>query len=439
MLEVFRKNVYQIIFLLICLIVGMAAATQGASKPYAGQTVKIITWETATATAIQKLIPEFEKETGIKVMFEIYPEPVLREKVMLDLASRSGAYDIFLLDGWLTAEYAKAGYVIPLDDLLKNNKSEWFCEDFAPKYLDALRYDGKLWGLPYYGHVGILMYRKDLFEKLGLGVPETTDELMTAAAKLTQKPDRYGIAFRAIKGEDNTIITTSWTWVFGGRWLDEKNMPVVDSPEFIKGVTWIKDILQKYGPPDVSRYSWVEVEKAFTTGRVGMIFDASDFVGRIEDPKRSQIAGKIGYALAPAGPNIPRTKRYASHLFTAGMGINADSRHKEAAWLFLQWMTSSEVQQRTLLEGNNTGVTSLAVLNSNQFRKAYQGVDVILKALELANPEYMPHITVYSELCDIIGTHISAVVAGMEEPADAMKKAKLEMYRALSRAGLIKR
>ncbi|HSV31110.1 MAG TPA: sugar ABC transporter substrate-binding protein [Atribacteraceae bacterium] len=407
-----------------------------AQSDFKGVEISAITWDTATARAIEALIPEFEAEYGIKVNWEVYSEPVLREKVIADLAARTGAYDIFLLDGWQTARYVRAGYVVPLDDLLANQKSEYYCEDFAPIYLDALKYDGKLWGLPYYGHVGILMYRQDVFEEMGIAVPETTAQMTDVAAKVTDKANNFfGIAMRAIRGEDNPIISTSWTWVHGGEWLDEENKPGVTSPEFIAGVEWFSDILKNYGPPDVSRYSWLEVQNIFVTGQCAMIFDASDFVGRIEDPNLSQIVGDVGYALAPAGPYGPVTERYASHLFTAGMAINADSTNIDAAWLFLQWMTSKEIQVRTMIEGNNTGITSVSAMASEEFMNAFPGVPVILEALTLANPEYMPRIPEFPELCEIIGTQISRTVTGEVSVEDAMKLAYDEMYSVLERAG----
>lgn len=420
----------------ILTIIGLSGMVLAQDQPYAGTTITIITWDTATARAIEKLIPEFEKATGMKIDWNVFAEPVLREKVIADLAAKTGAYDIFLLDGWQTARYARAGYVAALDDLLANKKSEYYCEDFAPIYLDALRYDGKLWGLPYYGHVGIMMYRKDWFEEKGITVPVNTDELMAAAEKFTDKANnKFGIAMRAIKGEDNPIISTSWTWVHGGEWLDEDMKPGVTSPEFIQGAKWFSDILKNYGPPDVSRYSWLEVQNAFVTGTTGVIFDASDFIGRIEDPNLSQIVGKIGYALAPAGPFGPVSERYASHLFTAGMGINADSKNIEAAWLFLQWMTSKDVQMRTMIEGGNTGITSVSAMASEEFSKTYPGVPVILEALKLANPDYMPHIAEYPELCEAIGTQISRTVTGEASVEDAMKIAYDDMYKVLEQAG----
>ncbi len=408
----------------------------GAETSFEGETISVITWDTATARAIEELISEFEQETSIKVEFNIFSEPVLREKVMADLAAGTGAYDIFLLDCWEVAQYAEAGYVVPLDDLIENKKSAYFCEDFAPVFFDSLKHNDKVWGLPYYGHVGILMYRKDLFEEKGVSVPLNTDEMMDVAAKLTDKEkEMYGIAMRAIRGEDNPIISTSWTWVFGGEWLTEDMKPGVNSPEFVAGVKWFGDILKNYGPPDVSRYSWLEVQNIFVTGYCGMIFDASDFVGRIEDPNLSQIVGKIGYALAPAGPCCPITERYPSHLFTAGMGINADAHNIDASWLFLQWMTSNEVQQKSIQMGN-TGITSTSVLESEEFKSAYpDATPVILEAIKLANPDYMPHIPEYPQLCDILGTQISRVVAGELEAEEAMNIAYKEMYRVLEEAG----
>lgn len=196
----------------------------------------------------------------------------------------------------------------------------------------------------------------------------------------------------------------------------------------------MRDILQ-YAPPDVSSYSWMEVEKSFTSGKVAMIFDASDFIGRIENPDTSPIAGKIGYALAPRGPS---KDHYASHLFTAGMAINAYTDHPNEAWEVLQWMTSTGVQKRTALESGNTGVTVRSVLDSKEFRDAYPGIDVMLKAQELANPDFMPKIPIYSELCDIVGTYISGVISGNYQPQDAMDRAAKEMTKVLDDNGYIK-
>ena len=418
--------------LLVITVVVVSFALFGAGEKV---TVNVITWDTATARGIQKLIPEFEKETGLDVEMEIYGEPVLREKVMMDLAAGTGNFDIFLLGSWVCAEYAEAGYVQALDDLNAKKPSKYnTMNDFAPIYLDALRYNGKLWALPYYGHVGILMYRKDIFEERGIKVPETTEELLQTARMLNDPPNMYGIAMRAIRGEDNPIITTSWTWVYGGEWLDRNYHPTVNEPDFVRGVKWVRDILQ-YAPPDVAGYSWMEVEKSFTSGKVAMIFDASDFIGRIENPEQSPIAGNIGYALAPRGPV---KDRYASHLFTAGMAINGHSKNIDEAWEFLQWMTSTSVQRRTALESGNTGVTVRSVLDSQEFRDAYPGIDVMLKAQDLANPNFMPKIPIYSELCDIVGTYISGVVAGKFQPKEAMDNAAREMTRVLEEYEYIK-
>ncbi len=401
-------------------------------KPAEVVKINVITWDTATARGIQKLIPEFEAETGYDVEMEIYGEAVLREKVLMDLAAGTGNFDIFLLGSWVVAEYAEAGYVMALDDKKPTKFSSM--DDLAPIYLDALRYNGKLWGLPYYGHVGILMYRKDLFEEKGIKVPKTTEELLEAARKLYNPPEMYSIAMRAIRGEDNPIITTSWTWVYGGEWMDKNYRPTVNKPDFVKGLTWVRDILQ-YAPPDVASYSWMEVEKSFTSGKVAMIFDASDFIGRIENPDQSPIAGKIGYTLAPRGPV---KNRYASHLFTAGMAINAYTDHPDETWEFLEWMVSTDVQRRTALESGNTGVTARSVLDSREFKEAYPGIDVMLEAQDLANPDFMPKISIYSELCDILGTYISGVVAGKYQPQEAMDSAAKEMTNTLEEYDYIK-
>ena len=103
---------------------------------------------------------------------------------------------------------------------------------------------------------------------------------------------------------------------------------------------WI-NMVRESGPPNWASMQWYDAMEAFTAGQAGMIVDADFFAANYEDPKKSKVAGKVGYALIPAGPG---GKPY-SGLWTWALGISKATKNKEAAWLFVQWATAP----RTLL------------------------------------------------------------------------------------------
>jgi len=104
---------------------------------------------------------------------------------------------------------------------------------------------------------------------------------------------------------------------------------------------WV-DMIRESGPPNWASMQWYDAKDAFASGQAGMIADCDFFAAGYEDPATSKIAGKVGYALLPAGSE---GKTY-SGLWTWALGVNKAAKDKDAAWLFVQWATSP----RTLLD-----------------------------------------------------------------------------------------
>jgi len=91
----------------------------------------------------------------------------------------------------------------------------------------------------------------------------------------------------------------------GGQWseFDDKLNARFHDPRAVKFTeTWI-DMVRDSGPPNWANMQWYDAMEAFTAGQAGMIADADFFAANYEDPKKSKVAGKVGYALIPAGPD----------------------------------------------------------------------------------------------------------------------------------------
>jgi ABC-type glycerol-3-phosphate transport system substrate-binding protein len=86
----------------------------------------------------------------------------------------------------------------------------------------------------------------------------------------------------------------------------------------------------------------------FSSGNYGMYADTAIFAGSIEDPAKSEAAGKTRYALLPHGP-----KGVMSDISSWALSICAQSDNKDASWLFIQWATSPDVLLRATRDFSN--------------------------------------------------------------------------------------
>ena len=96
--------------------------------------------------------------------------------------------------------------------------------------------------------------------------------------------------------------------------------------------------------------------QGFASGQYVMSFDEANLFAPVyEDPAQSAIADDVGYAPTPLGPDGER--KAAAWVWS--MSMNANSQDKEAAWLFLQWLTSKETMIKTHLGGNMNPVRAV--------------------------------------------------------------------------------
>jgi multiple sugar transport system substrate-binding protein len=149
-----------------------------------------------------------------------------------------------------------------------------------------------------------------------------------------------------------------------------------------------------------------------------MYFDGINFANQFEDKEKSKIAGKVGYAMLPAGP----AGRVAP-TYTNGMAITAHSRRKEAAYLFLQWSTSKQNALRELLAGVGVGRASTWTLPEVKAkpRMPADWYATYSESLKVGRPG-LPEIVDVTQYRDIIGVAVQkAIEGGRVEPllADA--------------------
>jgi multiple sugar transport system substrate-binding protein len=408
-------------------VLSMALAATASAQTFKwdqakGSTIRVLLNQHPWTTAITPYLPEFEKLTGIKVVTEVFPEAQYRQKVLVELASGTGALDAFMMtpnqEGML---YLRSGWLEPLDAYTKNYKitpTDITMNDFFPATLAAERINGQLVGLPLQQETTMLFYRKDLFEKNRIAVPRTFAQL-EAAAKALNKDGMAGIALRG-RAAAATSQLAPYMFGFGANWLTGDGKSAFTSEEMNKALTFYSGLLSKYGPPGATTLHWAEVTSLFAQGKAAMFTDGSLFRSVVEDPKTSTVVGKIGFAPFPAGPSGKKTPV----VITWGMSIAKASKNKTAAWIFTQWATNKQNQLRVLLK--DVPAARRSAWKAPEFvqnDKSPEWTKANLQQLEYANPVWNPPIISVGEVRDILGQAIVSAIQGGDVKAALAKAA----------------
>ena len=410
-------------------------SSYAAEKAFDGVTINIACRRLPAMDFISAHKDQFEKYTGAKIQFTNYPENDLRSKIVADASNHVGGFQIYCLDNNYIPLFASNKWVAQLDSSIK---PAYKLDDIFDGLRGSYSWQGGLYGLPIYAEVTILYYRKDLFDEAGLKPPTTMDELEAAAAKLTKPPQVFGIALRGLRGEGmNVYPWTEWMRSYGANFLDAKMHPVFDSPEAIEGTEHYSNLINKYGSPGNGTWGWDKVSSAFAAGRVAMIVESTAFYPVFNDPKQSNVVGKVGYSVVPAGPKGTFPANYSIGLAIPAT-VDPKSKTFEAAVAFLQWATSQEMEfART---DNDIGNEDRKSVNQSDLLKSKIDAGYIKAVSDgqaVTKTHYRPMIPQWREMGDIIGAQIEANFTGGKSAKEALTQAAAEVTARFKDQGLL--
>ncbi len=303
-------------------------------------TLTIATVNNGDMVIMQRLSKTFEQQhPDIHLDWVMLEENILREKTTTDAATHGGQYDVVTIGPLEAPIWGERGWLRPLGGTLG---SSYDLDDLLKPIRDAASFHGQLYALPFYAESSLTYYRKDLFARAGLTMPEqpTYDDIARFAKALNDPAHAvYGVCLRGKPGwGENMAYLSTLVNTFGGRWFDQTWRPQLDSPEWHKAVQFYVDLLRLYGPPGSSSNGFNESLTLFENGRCGMWIDATVAAGVLSDARQSNVASTVGFAPAP----IAVTARGAQWLWFWGMAVPSASRHASAATAFVAWATSKE-------------------------------------------------------------------------------------------------
>jgi multiple sugar transport system substrate-binding protein len=336
-------------------------------KQYDGQTVNLLLNNHPWSQAMREMSGEFTAKTGIKLRVEIFNEEQYRSRLTTMMQAKSNDFDVFMsLKFREGAVWDKAGWYANLTPLLNNPAAtapDFNFQDFGEALRKGETVNGKLVGLPINLEGPLFYWNKEIFRKCNVAEPMFLEEIPEAAAKLKACSARGDATVWAARGVRGAIAYAVSAFIYnsGGDFATPDGKPGLCQPNTVKGVQMYANLLKDYGPPGAANHTFTQVIEMLGQGRLAMTHESSnEFSNVMKFPGRTQ---DIGLKVLPKGKATGISKPI---VFGWGLSVSNFSTRKEAAWMFLQWATSGEMQSRLVKNGVAPPRTS--VFNGPEFK-----------------------------------------------------------------------
>ncbi|HEX5435891.1 MAG TPA: ABC transporter substrate-binding protein [Gemmatimonadaceae bacterium] len=340
------------------------------------------------------------------------------------LNAHVGDPDVLELDVIWTPEFAAAGWILPLDRFAPHPS------DFFPAAITANTWDGHLFAIPWYVGVGLLYWRTDLLKH----PPASMRELVTLAQKGMREPGGppYGIVWQGARYEGLITTFVEYLGGFGGEIMDDSGRVVVDSPQAIRALTFMRDEITRshVAPPEVLTWHEEEGRFAFQNGDAVFMRNWPYAYALLSDSTKSRVAGHFAVSTMPPGPG----GHAAAALGGAELAINRYSEHADSAYALVQYLTApAQMLERAQATGDYP--TRPALYDDPRLARALAvPIDQVREAIEHAVPR--PVTPIYTQLSGLLQVQLHRALTGQTTPADALHQAARAMTAVIRESGL---
>jgi multiple sugar transport system substrate-binding protein len=272
----------------------------------------------------EEAFAKWQADNGATVAYETLAWPQLHDRMATAFASGAAPWDITYNCGWAL-----------VDDLPASS--------FATTTVGGKRY-----GTVFTLSLLTLFYNKELLEQAGFKeAPKTWDEMKACAKEMT-RDGRFGFVLNY--GDPAGIGGTASYWMVflqqaGGKLYGEDGLPSFKSDEGVAALQMMVDLMPSTDPGSISYAGINDATNVLLAGRAGMMMNWPFMWNAANDPKQSQIVGKMTSAILPAGP-----KGSASIDGTDAWTIVKSSKNQDKAQKLIEFYLDAEVQKRQVLD-----------------------------------------------------------------------------------------
>ncbi|HVJ42897.1 MAG TPA: extracellular solute-binding protein [Dongiaceae bacterium] len=375
---------------------------------------------------IEGMLPDFEKETGIKVEFEKVNYGDMHDKLATQLVSPDSYYNVLEVDFLWAGEFPAAGWLVDLKPLVEKDKVD--LSSFVPSTLDLLgRTNESVPLIPMYNYSMGLLYRTDLLAdqklkteykaeyKADLKMPSTLADYVQVAKFMKAKAGVAGAAMQGQRGDPNSMEFSNYLFSAGGSYMSADRKVTLDSPEAKKALDLYVDAIQHAAQQGALSATLDDTMRLMCSGEAFSMVTYWWMLPQIDDKEKCpKAAGKVALSVMPGGHG-------ESGGWGWGIPKNTSPESQAAAWTFIKWVQSKKVAVARALQGHapvsSDVYTDADVLKKYPFYKS--ALDVV------ASGKSFPIFAYSAQYEDVLGTQLSQA-AGGEIKSDAAIKAAVD-------------
>lgn len=405
----------------VCLSAAVSACAQ-ASPPETGTTLVFKHGKLAARPgAIAAILREFERRhPGVTVREEVLPSASDQQHQFyaVNLESRSPGFDLLAADIIWVQEFARAGWIRDLDDVVPPAERR----EFFPAALQAATFEGRLYAAPWYVDAGVLFYRRDLLERHGFAPPRTWPELVRTARAILDRerdPALKGFVWQGKQYEGLVCTALEFIRSHGG------DLPAGDEAAIVEALTFMRSLITEgISPLSVATSDEETTRHQFGAGHA--IFMRNwPYAWTIFQREDAPLHGKIGLAPLPSAPG------QASSPVLGGwtLAIPTRTAHAKEAGQLLRYLTSPEVQE-TIAKEIGYNPTRPALYRRGSLPRHGPRLEDLYPVLEAARPR--PVTPYYLMLSQAWQPELSAALVGTKSAPAALASLRRQTAYILS-------
>ncbi|MBQ3653797.1 MAG: extracellular solute-binding protein [Synergistaceae bacterium] len=356
---------------------------------------------------IKRCLPAFEAEHGVKAEVLELAEDDLHSKLALDAANSEGAYDLCMVDGSWMAEFSSNGVLADLGAL-----GVELDDDIIPAATKISYYGGKLYLVPYYGNVTVLLYNKALVN----GKPLNSLDDLLSVCRAAKESGKKGFIYRG-DTENNLVVDFMPVLLSFGAWvLDGNNKPSVNTPEFREAVKFYLELIAT-GDAEAKDDLIATIDSG--AGTMGVGWPGWYLPSESSNADYCAITGRV---------SNDGTAHNANVYGVWTIGIPANSTHKALAAELLKYLINPAVQKSTVEFG---GVPCrYSSLTDPEVLAKFPQYKVVCAALE--GGVYRPVIEEWTEFYTILGTELGNIFNGVKTVDKGLEDAQTALEQLMN-------
>jgi multiple sugar transport system substrate-binding protein len=363
-------------------------------------------------TDVKNMTDQFQKQNpGISVNLTFVAYEALHDKIVA--AAPAGTYDTVLVDVVWPAEFASKKMIVDVTDRFpESERSKIF-----PGALKTTEYEGGYYGVPWILDTKYFFYNKKMLGEAGVdSPPDTWDAVVEAARALKSKGVvEYPLVWSWAQAEAIICDYATLLGAYGGQFFDAGGKPAFNTGGGLQALEFMRMTLdEKISNPASTESLEEDVRRIISQGEAAMALNWTYMYSLANDPNESQVAGQIDIAHTPKGPaGAPGVNG------SMGMAIANGSQNQDAAWKYIQFMTSQKIQ-------NQYAELSLPIWKSSYDEE--QVVQALPQVVPVAKEQLndmilRPVVPQYNDVSHTLQVEMQQALTGDKTPKQALDDA----------------